>query len=132
MAFHDLLLHLNFNDEQSNAIIDEGLRSPEDLRTYTQQDIRGFFKHLSARNIHTPYGAQHNFQIMRYWVEKRTSMGLSIDEEDFTIEMLNQWGDQMKAASDDKNITSKPTILPPAAFKKETKWRTWKEQFSPI
>jgi hypothetical protein len=57
MAFHELLLRLNFSDEQSNAIIDEGLGSPDDLQMYTQQDIGSFFKHLSARNIHTPFGA---------------------------------------------------------------------------
>jgi hypothetical protein len=56
-------------------------------------------------------------------------MGLPIDEEDFTIEMLHQWGEQMKAAADDKSASNKPTIQPPAAFKKETKWRNWKEQF---
>ncbi len=61
MAFHELLLRLNFSDEQSNAIIDEGLGSPDDLQMYTQQDIGSFFKHLSARNIHTPFGAWHNF-----------------------------------------------------------------------
>jgi hypothetical protein len=34
MAFHELLLCLNFTDEQSNAIIDEGLGSPEDSKIY--------------------------------------------------------------------------------------------------
>jgi hypothetical protein len=39
MAFHALLLRLNFNDVQANAIMEEGKESPEDLRTYTQQDV---------------------------------------------------------------------------------------------
>jgi len=34
----------------------------------------------------------------------------------------------MKSASDE-DARTKPTIQAPAAFKKETKWRTWKEQF---
>jgi hypothetical protein len=56
-------------------------------------------------------------------------MGLSIDEKIFSHEMLHQWGEQMKAALDDKNVASKPTVQPQAAFKKETEWRIWKEQF---
>jgi hypothetical protein len=48
MAFHALLLRLNFNDAQANAIIEEGIESPEDLCTYTQQGVKGLFKHLST------------------------------------------------------------------------------------
>jgi hypothetical protein len=36
----------------------------------------------------------------------------------------------MKAALDDlADSTKKPTITAPAPFKKDKKWRTWKEQF---
>jgi hypothetical protein len=53
MAFHALLLRLNFNDAQANAIIEEGIESPEDLCTYMQQDVKGLFKHLSTtRTLH--------------------------------------------------------------------------------
>ena len=34
----------------------------------------------------------------------------------------------MKAAADDKDA-QKPTIAAPGAYKKDTKWRVWKEQF---
>jgi hypothetical protein len=110
MAFHALLLRLNFNDVQANAIIEEGIESPEDLCTYTQQDVKGLFKHLStARTIHAPFGAQHKMQILCYWVEKRSSMGISVDPELFDDDTVVQWGEKMKSASDE-DARSKPTI----------------------
>jgi hypothetical protein len=55
-------------------------------------------------------------------------MGISVDPELFDDDTVVQWGEKMKSASD-KDARSEPTIQAPAAFKKETKWRTWKEQF---
>jgi hypothetical protein len=71
---------------------------------------------------------QHKFQILRYWVEKRIPLGLSVDSELFTNVELVTWGEKMKAAADDKDA-QKPTIAAPGAYKKDTKWRVWKEQF---
>jgi hypothetical protein len=60
-------LRLNFNDAQANAIIEEGIESPEDLCTYMQQDVKGLFKHLSTtRTLHAPFGSQHKMQILHY------------------------------------------------------------------
>lgn len=55
-------------------------------------------------------------------------MGLPIGPALFTVEVLQVWGDKMKAANDQKD-GEKPTIAAPLAFKKDTKWRVWKEQF---
>jgi hypothetical protein len=131
MAFQALLTRLAFTIEQAQAIIQEGITQPEDLRTYTQGDIKAFFKHLSARNIHAPFAAQHNLQILRYWVEKRIPLNLPVDPELFTVDVRDVWGEKMKAAADDQtdSASKKVSISAPAPFKKDTKWRTWKEQF---
>jgi len=41
---------------------------------------------------------------------------------------MQAWGEKMKAANDIKD-SEKPAIAAPPAFKKDTKWRVWKEQF---
>ncbi len=119
-----------FTNDQALEILGEGITQPEDFQTYTQSDIKAFFKHLSACNIHTPFAAQHNLQILRYWVEKRIPLKLSVDPILFTNEVKDSWGEKMKAASDDMvDASKKPTITVPGSFKKETKWWMWKEQF---
>jgi hypothetical protein len=55
-------------------------------------------------------------------------MGLSVNSKLFTNVELVTWGEKMKAAADDKDA-QKPTIAAPGAYKKDTKWRVWKEQF---
>ncbi len=74
----------------------------------------------TAQTIHAPFGAQHKMQILRYWVEKWSSMGISVDPELFDDDTVVQWGEKMKSASD-KDARSEPTIQAPTAFKKETK-----------
>jgi len=76
MAFIDLLTRIGFSVAQANAIIEEGITDPEDLVTYTHSDIKTLFKHLANRQVHPPFGSQHKFQILRYWVEKRSPLGL--------------------------------------------------------
>jgi hypothetical protein len=105
---------------QATAIIGEGITDPEDLVTYTHADIKTFFKHLFNRQVHPPFRSQHKFQILRYWVEKRIPLGLSVDSELFTNVELVTWGEKMKAAADDKDA-QKPTIATPGAYKKDTK-----------
>jgi hypothetical protein len=127
MAFIDLLTRIGFTNVQATAIIGEGITDPEDLVTYTHSD-KTFFKHLSNRQVHPPFGLQHKFQILCYWVEKRIPLGLSVDSELFTNVELVTWGEKMKTAADEKDA-QKPTIAAPGAYKKDTKWRVWKEQF---
>ncbi len=129
MAFQALLVHLSFINAQATAIMDEGIGSPEDLRTYTQADVKALFKHLASRGMHPPYQAQQKFQIFRYWVEKCIPLALPLNSVVFTDEEIKKWGERMKAASDEKDAGQKSTIQPPEAFKKDTKWRSWKEQF---
>jgi hypothetical protein len=128
MAFRALLTRIGFTNDQATSVIDEGIAVPEDLVTYTHSDIKTFFKHLSNRGIHPPFGSQHKFQILRYWVEKQIPLGLDVSSELFTDAELSTWGEKMKAAADEKDA-QKPTIAAPSAFKKDMKWRIWKEQF---
>jgi hypothetical protein len=112
MAFTDLLTRIGFTNVQATAIIEEGIMDPEDLVTYTHSDIKTFFKHLSNQQVHPPFGSQHKFQILRYWVEKRIPLGLSVDSELFANVELVTWGEKMKAAADDKDV-QKPIIAAP-------------------
>jgi hypothetical protein len=128
MAFRQLLTQVGFTNSQATAFINEGIREPRDLSTYTHGDLKGLFKHLGNRKIHPFYMAQHHVQILRHWVEKRIPLGLLIGSELFTDQVLKEWGDKMKAANDIKD-SEKLTIAAPSAFKKDTKWRVWKEQF---
>jgi hypothetical protein len=81
---------------QATAIIGEGITDPEDLVTYTHSNIKTFFKHLSNQQLHPPFGLQHKFQMLHYWVEKRIPLGLSVNSELFTNVELVTWGEKMR------------------------------------
>ncbi len=117
MTFNALLLRIGFMNAQANAIIAEGISDPSDLVTYAHSDVKTFSKHLANRGIHPPFRVQHKFQIVRYWVEKRTPLGLPVIPDLFTDEKLLKWGEKMKVAADEKD-GQKPTIPAPDALKK--------------
>jgi hypothetical protein len=81
MAVQALLTRIGFSVAQANALIDEGIT---DLVTYTHSNVKTLFKHMAGHGVHPPFRAQHKFQILRYWVEKRTPLGLDIDSALFT------------------------------------------------
>jgi hypothetical protein len=62
MVFRQLLMQVGFTNAQATAFINEGIREPRDLSTYTHSDLKGLFKHLGNREIHPPYMAQHRVQ----------------------------------------------------------------------
>jgi hypothetical protein len=70
MAFHALLTRIGFTVALATAIVNKGIQEPEDLMTHTHSNIKTFFKHLASHGLHPPFGAQHKFQILCYWVEK--------------------------------------------------------------
>ena len=116
MAFRLLLTRIGFSGPQATAFIGEGIAEPRDLSTYTHSNLKGLFKHLASRAIHPPYMAQHKVQILRHWVEKRIPLGLPIEPGLFTNEVMQAWGEKMKAANDIKN-SEKPAIAAPPWFK---------------
>jgi len=72
--------------------------------------------------------SQQRFQILGYWVEKRTSIGMPILPQLFTDEQLMLWKECMKASADSPE-SQRQTITAPSPYKKDTKWRVWKEKF---
>lgn len=42
---------------------------------------------------------------------------------------ITVWGECRKAANDEKEV-QKVAVTAPSIFKKDTKWQTWKEQFT--
>jgi len=113
MVFQALLTRIGFSGPQATAFIGKGIAEPRDLATYTHSDLKGLFKHLANRAIHPPYMAQHKVQILRHWVEKRIPLGLPIEPGLFTNDVLQAWGEKMKAANDDIKDSEKPAISAP-------------------
>jgi hypothetical protein len=91
--------------------MNEGIREPRDLSTYTHSDLKGLFKHLGNRNIHPPYMAQHCMQILRHWVEKRIPLGLPIEPELFINAVMEEWGDKTHDAAEGRPFKRSVTHL---------------------
>ncbi len=129
VTFQALLLRLQFTQEQAAAIITEGISSPEDLRTYRHSDLKDFFKHLSTNHVVTRFGSQHKMQILWYWVERRSHLGLPTDSVLFTNAVLAEWGQKMKSDALVKSDKEDSLVQDCKPFKKDAKWRVWQEQF---
>ncbi len=103
-TFWALLNCMQFTNAHIMAIIEEGIMAPEDL-----------------------YMSKQCFQLLWFWVKKRTSFVLPILPQLLTQEQKTLWGERMKASIDILD-SQRPTINPPTPYEKDTKRRIWKEQ----
>ncbi len=73
-----------------------------------------------------PFMSQQYIHAVRFWANRMYILGASYGADLITEELAMQWNELMKEESE---ATKAPTdlIKLPEAFKKDTKWKQWKE-----
>ena len=76
-----------------------------------------------------PYKAQQRLHAIRYWAHRQYLLGNDYDAHFVTQDLAMEWIRKMKDEKEEKEITKMTADLvkAPEAFKKDTKWRPWKE-----
>ncbi len=124
-AFQAALNRLGFNQESVEALVANGLTRTEDLCSLEDNDVEQLLKIIRtgppARVV--PFLAQKRLITFCFWAKRRSRLGESIAANLFTPQALEAYTTMMTLTSkeDDTGIKS------PGEFKKDTKWKTFKE-----
>ena len=112
--------------------INNGITSTEELRTLDTEDLNRLIKQIHRDNMNglfIPYKAQQRLHALHYWAHRQYLLGRDYDALLITRELASEWINRMRDEKEEKDIakTTADLIKAPEAFKKETKWRPWKE-----
>ena len=125
VAFQQALLRLGFNQDSSAALNANGLTTTEDLIDLEEKDVEQTLKIIRTGPppMAVPYLAQKRLNTFCFWAKRRNRVGESIQAQLFTPQVLEQYSTMMTLTSkeDDTGIKA------PSEFKKDSKWKTFKE-----
>jgi len=125
VAFQQALTRLGFTQESSAALGANGLTSTEDLIDLTDKDVEQILKIIRTGPppVAVPYLAQKRLNTFCFWAKRRNRLGEPINAALFTPQVLEQYTAMMTMTSKEHDTG----IKTPGEFKKETKWKTFKE-----
>ena len=125
-AFTRALVRIGFPAAVARALIAQGIDGTNGLSFMEAGDIKQVVKSLRQDGQVLPVLSIVRLQTMRYWVQKRLRLGLSIDPEEFTLAVAAEWYAKMKAETDESSLE---IVVAPEKFKKDTKWREFRDSF---
>jgi len=126
VSFRRALIRLGFPLIVITALMAQGFDSAESLRFVDTGDIKQVIKSLRHDGLVIPVLPIVRLQTMRYWVQKRSRLCLSIDPDEFTVAIATEWYARMKAEADEP---SSSIVIAPEKFKKDTRWREFRDSF---
>jgi hypothetical protein len=124
-AFQVALTRLGFNQESVDALVANGLTTTEDLCSLEEKDVEQVLKIIRTGPPAwvVPFLAQKRLITFCFWAKRHSRLGEPIAANLFTPQALETYTTMMTLTSkeDDTGIKS------PGEFKKDTKWKTFKE-----
>ena len=132
MTFNQVLRDVcGLSAAAANAIIAQGLTSPEDLIPFEETDIDNLVKHTlkaHAGAVAIPFLSVLKIKAFRYWAMTRQRIGMDFNPDDFTNAELTFVQNLMHER---RNRTAAAQTDPekPPEFKDMNEWRTFWEKF---
>lgn len=125
IAFQAALTRLGFNAQSIAGLNANGVQSVEDLINLTDKDTAQILKIVRAGPppIIVPYLAQKRLDIFCFWATRRNRLNEPLNPVLFDQVATNTYGSMMALSTQEENLVVKP----PGEFKKDTKWKNFKE-----
>jgi hypothetical protein len=130
---HNALVRLGLSPVAAQEFINNGIISIAKLRVLAQEDLDRLIKQIHRDNqgagLFIPFMSQQYVHAIRFWANRMHILGAPYDAALVNQEMAEQWSEVMKQESE---AAKAPTDLLklPEPFKKDTKWRAWKESIT--
>ena len=129
---HRALVRIGLSPIAAQEFIMNGITSTEELRTLEIEDLNRLIKQIHRDNMNglfIPYKAQQRIYAIRYWTNRQYILGHNYDAASITRQLSVDWIRRMKDEKESKDATKATAdlIKAPEVFKKDTKWRPWKE-----
>jgi hypothetical protein len=127
-------MRLGMSQMVANEFTDNGITSMNRLRTLTEDALDRLIKQIHRDNnggagLVIPFVAQQHMHAIRFWANRMYILGAPYDVALITEPLAESWSEIRKA---EKEAAEAPDdlIKKPEPFKKDTKWRPWKESVS--
>ena len=124
------LMRLGFSLLAAREFTGNGISNLNRLRTLTEEALDRLIKQIHRDNqgagLFIPFASQQHVHAIRFWANRMHIIGSPFSIEDVNEPLAEMWGESMKI---EREASQAPAdlIKVPEPFKKETKWRTWKE-----
>jgi hypothetical protein len=124
------LIKLGFSELAAQEFTDNGITALNRPRTLSSDALDMLIKQIHRDNqgqgLFISFNAQQHIRAIRFWTNRRHIIG-----KDYTLDMLDEnlakeWAEAMKIEAEASKAPNDliKTLEP---FKKDTKWRAWKE-----
>ncbi len=123
-------MRLGFSLLAAREFTGNGISNLNRLRTLTEEALDRLIKQIHRDNqgagLFIPFASQQHVHAIRFWANRMHIIGSPFSIEDVNEPLAEMWGESMKI---EREASQAPAdlIKVPEPFKKETKWRTWKE-----
>jgi hypothetical protein len=124
------LMHLGLSHLAATEFINNGIINMNRLRSLTETVLERLIEQIHRDNqgagLFIPFTSQQYLHAIRFWANRMHIVGLPYDIEDVNEPLAEMWVESMKM---EKEVADAPgdMVNMPEAFKKDTKWKQWKE-----
>jgi len=135
-AFHQALMRLGLSAVAAQEFVNNGTTTLSKLRTLSADALDMLIKQITKQReqqganqgaaIFIPFFSQQYIRAIRFWANKMHILGVDYTIEQVTEILAEQWNEIMKTEQEAAKVST-DIIKVPEDFKKDTKWRPWKE-----
>jgi hypothetical protein len=133
---HGALQRIGLSAIASTEFINNGIISTNHLCLLGKEDLERLVKQIHRDNaaaggarIFIPFIAQTYLHAIQFWANRMYILGQEFDETLIDRDMAQAWTTVMREESEASNVST-DIVKTPDHFKKDTKWRTWKESIN--
>ncbi len=133
---HGELQRIGLSAIASTEFINNGIISTNHLRLLGKEDLERLVKQIHKDNaaaggarIFIPFIAQTYLHAIQFWANRMYILGQEFDETLIDRDMAQAWTTVMREESEASNVST-DIVKTPDHFKKDMKWRTWKESIN--
>jgi hypothetical protein len=128
----EALMRLGLTKVAAHEFTNYGINGLERLRMLSSDGLDRLIKQIHRENqgagLFIPFFSQESIHAIHFWKNRMHILGLQYEIDQVTEELATRWNRARKAEQEAaKMISSLDMVKQPDAYKKETKWRSWKE-----
>ena len=125
------LVRLGLTAIAAAEFTDNGITNMNRLRAMTEDDLERFIKQLTRDNhggagLVIPFASQQHIHAIRFWANRMYILGVPYDIALVNEPLAEAWNESRKAEAEAAEAPD-DLVKKPEPFKKDTKWRPWKE-----
>jgi hypothetical protein len=130
-------MRLGLSNNAAQEFINNGITALNKLRTLSTEALDMLIKQITRQQgnqganqggagIFIPFFSQQYIRAICFWANRMHVLGMEYTVQQITEQLAETWNEMMKTELEAAKVTT-DIIKVPEAFKKDTKWRPWKE-----